>query len=591
MTTVHSLRNAARTARRDVERVSEAMLTAPGEVARECGTWTLLELSRDGPGTKTLKALIPEEGKPLAEIRQNPDRTLSFTLWGKPRNGGKIELEPRELSGQFVHWASRKIAKQVRKKAGPAFMRDMATGHPQRRKEDRPAALEDAARMLMELITAPGNRGPAEVWDLEPAISETVLEELIDPWARRTYLDWYRRHRTPNGERTLDIHNSLALNQDVFARMMREAPNPLRYYLRYVLDEGERPRKFRHPGQVVTLAREHSGLEPAAWRQLCRIPLPVRESDSGWNGPPEWLLAGCRAAAAANRPEARRGPLRAVMEMGHRHLMFQDLRWEHGDPWAAWVQVLNQFLAPGDREASRNRTELHAVADALESHILDGHPWGPGSWRNLTVRSARWHLQLLQAANRDLYQRARGVSWESPAGQTQWREFTLRPVCEGTSLVTLGDRMGNCLGSYWQSCARGERLIFTISQGEELRAAAELVRATDGWRLGQLEAPRRGRLDPAVREAAQELPRLCNQAVASGQSSVIGEEYGRGTAERPGNKIPGGRDRHQRDGHPPGDPQEPPGAGRGRRHHGAGTRGGGKQRDAPHHRGLRAPGG
>ena len=506
---------------RDLERVLECVQNAPGQVAPLCGRWKLLDVVEQ-EGNPGIRALTGEDGTPLAETWRNPDGSVQIELWGKPQERLEIRIRSQDMEDQFMHWAASQVVEHVHRQTGQALITALGTDGNSSRPGSLTGAIDNAAGELAARVTMPGTEARASLPGLGEKLSDLIEDRLADPWAMETSRRWYRYNHTTRWQGSLVRHNSLAVNQKVFRKLIQSSPNTFRYYLHYVLVHMQTHQVFQHPGEVVTLVREHTGFTPAEWKQFCRIPGPTKASSAGWENTPRDIADGCRLLAAVNRPRASRPNLAAVMEMGHRTRIFQDGgphahprrrpygQQDQGAPWTAWVRTVNRFLDARDG-LPRNRTALYRVADTLEGHVENNLPWEPGSWRAMVARSDRWHTEMLERNTLQAYPGAREATWDSPLGETRVGEFTASPVTTGQELLSLGASMRNCLGSYWDKCAEGQLLIFTISLQGEISAAAELRNEDGEWRLGQVEAPGRKRLAAGAVEAARTLAERCNQ--------------------------------------------------------------------------------
>ena len=497
--------------------------------------------------------LARPDGPAMLQVTRRANGTLEFRSMGKrfwPELGAQWGED--QASG-FWHWVGASILEHAMEAAGPeALAAELALARTQVAPGPEPELrrewyMQDLTETALEqvLVTDPGWKEeqpqacgaqmgkknmallklPGRVRDLveeQMADGRTrkMAAELFDPQGeglRKSAVPLHRRKTVP-----LRHYNMAALNLETFRQLEQTAPNVLSYYCRHICPDRE-PEKIPHPGEIVQAVREHTRLTPRLWREFHRHWTPGAEQVYG--GLTGDALRALEALAAIRRPGVPAELMDAVLRMSNEHRWFAEAQWEAGDPWEAWTRLLGRWVdhmaaaGSGQQNGGAQRGKLQRVVDPLQGHITAGLPWGKGSWPVLEERSERWHRLLRAGGGRD-DPRAAAARWntlveelEAPGG------FDLRARTTGKELQSLGRRMGNCLGTFWQRCLRGETRIFSIHQDGQLVGAVELKHYRDQWKIGQMEAPGRGTLPDGMREAAEALLDAYQQA----QGSTRGE--------------------------------------------------------------------
>ena len=412
-----------------------------------------------------------------------------------------MELTHQETTVPLLEDLTIRVLRHAQRLLGPATLAALIANNL--RPHNITQALDQALTLIQERNTLPsaiptqdgGTRTePAPVSQTTTQANSILQSHLLDPdtmarlpLAARPPLETFI-HR--NNQPTLRQYNSPRLNPQIVGGLLDSSPRVIQHHTQCIAPRHRQPRKYSHPGQVVTAVRRDLELTPAQWRWFCRTDLRVYPG-----GPDTWeaVRLGCLALAAANVPQAEPVMLQQVFNLTYQHQVF--LQTEPPpppgpNPWKAWIALLSSYLREGDH---RGQAQLHLVTDALTGHINDGLPWGPGNWLTLLERGYRWHRERTRTASREALE----SRWESLLTAQAMGDITATPVTTGEDLHRLGQEMNNCIGSYWKPCQEGHTRVFALHQGEKLLAAVEINRFRQTWTPGQAEAP--GHIDPDPR--------------------------------------------------------------------------------------------
>ena len=492
----------------------------PAAVAARLGRWKLLALSQIGEEL-VLQAMINGEKQAVLTMTRRKDRTIAVHSRGKQEENHTLYTDADELVHPLLVWAGSQTLEEVIKQGGPHILPDAIS---RMEKHYEPRNMDMAVSAAIDAVTEPATLPPpfsqktAEkigLGNLPSSFNNLVRRKMVDKEAARLAMKLFQPDEPPEniGACASRHYNTVLTNLDTFQTMSANSPNVLGYFCRNIAFTQD-PRRVSGPGEIVEKVKAMTGLagNPAGWRYFCRLWTLEMEQEARQIGRNTVTpLTTAELAAEINRPRAPDALLRYVLLMEHHHRNYRTAQWEHGDPWRAWTNVLNQFLGAWDPQNASVRA-LNRVQDALNGHIQDNEPWGPGNWENLTARAERWHNLIQQRRNTPREKAGDSCSWESLVEHTEYGRVTISAVTNGRDLRKLGDSMGNCLRTYWQHCREGRSRIFVIVEDGRTAAAAELRNTNGRWSTGQVEAPFRGRLRVAIMPAVEALRNMYQKA-------------------------------------------------------------------------------
>ena len=217
-------------------------------------------------------------------------------------------------------------------------------------------------------------------------------------------------------------------------------------------------------------------------------------------------MLACQALADANVLSPNTIRVQEAIMRTQDHMNFHEATWPQGNPWRAWVNLIARFISEDGQ--LKLYDEFVNISDALRFHVAEGLAWGPGDWPTLLGRSDRWHRQNFRYNGRSRYglpPEAEGVEWDSNLAQADIDGTLFTALTTPQALLNAGERLGNCLATFWRKCANGESRIFSAQLDPTHEAAVELLNHGRHWLVGQVEAPRQGKPPQALRAAARKL--------------------------------------------------------------------------------------
>ena len=368
-------------------------------------------------------------------------------------------------------------------------------------------------------------------------VTAVVTQDMTDPkTGGMAEMLFQKGYQGRPKQRSPMEYNTVWLSSRAFSELEATDRELLKFYCRSIAATQTDPVRMKHPGQIVQAIKDHLGLTKAEWRVFQKVGPESfgTRADPARNGPAEEargyrekVRISCRAIAQANRPEADIAKVRKIADMSAPHMFYQNAHWDQGDPWRAWVNVLNSFLGHiGDQQATR----LRYIEDALRSTVTQGQPWGPGNWRTLVARAEAWHRQIRR---QEIRWEEDDTPWESALGPTVIGPVAFEPVLRPNDLIRLGADMENCLGTYVNRCKYGETRIFLAKLDGKEHAALELTKVGHQWQPGQIDGYMRTPPKGEVREAARELAKRYSEAWAENEPGHHGPGQHRGGQHDP----------------------------------------------------------
>ena len=468
----------------------------------ETPEWVPITLTKSDYETKL--QLITTFGKPAAVVTKFHNGTISFDL-PQGQESKQPRLTPKHLTTPLIN----RIATQLLLKTQAALPTQLAQAFTS---QEKARAIAATARHTAADIAAKtvSTNDPKDFRHLVANSNKQLNDHILQRDTLLLTHHIFSPHpstRPVSPTLTTSRYNTVALNKATLKEMVsRGQLAPLRAYAHLCDDPFHANSKIEHPSQIISQARRALGFTNPQWRYFSKAFSAISHNQLAMASLPNIQLA-CQALADANRPDADADQLQNLSKYTHRHDFFKNTQWRQGDPWKAWINLLNQFLAPS--QLPHPYRQLSFITDALQYHVNENLPWGHGNWDILLQRAERWHNRIIQANPRNrhniLSDEGKKSRWESLIGPTTIDGFNFSPVLTGPNLASTGEKMGNCLGSYWHSCAAGLTKVFTISTEDRLKAAVELVYSNGTWSRGQIEATHGKTLDPGFHPATAKL--------------------------------------------------------------------------------------
>jgi hypothetical protein len=123
------------------------------------------------------------------------------------------------------------------------------------------------------------------------------------------------------------------------------------------------------------------------------------------------------------------------------------------------------------------------------------------SWETIHERVKAWHEELRQRQEREAAERLEALrraqvatrSWGTLIDKFETDDgFEVIPLVTEIMLVSEGQGMGHCVGSYTSRCRSGHSRIFSIRKKGESKATLEIGAGSGGgeWRIQQIRGPK-----------------------------------------------------------------------------------------------------
>ena len=503
----------------------QAWDAAVERVSDRLGKW-LLYRRTDSPRGSRLEVFVDPQGRALATLIQRRDGTVTYRERGK---GQKNNL-PKD-------WVS--LLNKHRDRLAYQLYREVMTGPGKQRLHFVDACDTQWGRSrLLEMLGPAVNRvlsqaftechPPSGVRAVKFHNAQRVLNNQVKLLVRPEHWEWitgFLRHAPLSEHVALRVYNMFTLHHNLFLKMRREAPEVLRFFLKYMFIPGGDWPTLHHPAQVTRLVQDTLELSPLQWRYFTRLGDGSRESgidglpQSGIDGLPQTktrIQLATKAMVDANYPHAPDAALARVFALTTKHNSFNQPEMIRNGGWKAWVHIINRFLnAAADTGCEDNltwwttRSCLPQIGDALRGYLTDGRHWGLTDWESYQRRSDHWHQEIRQ---RTYTPPVDERPWTTLVPTTNIAGMVVAPVTTAANLHELGRQMGNCIASRTSACQKGTTRVFKILDGDELVAAGEICRINNTWDLGQVEGPFRSPTNQPIREAMWQTLRLYQDA-------------------------------------------------------------------------------
>ena len=513
--------------------LSEYILSEAGPaVAKKIGHHrAVVHFQRDG-GEERVE-LFKKQGQPaFLSYLKRPDGTIEARIHGEPETTMGASALTEQTKQTLMRWIRyetmtravrrfRNSGKVVRMMWPCTYGTDEMTNDPPKGREyTRPEDMVDDSltlatqQTIAQMVSGAmldvqrGNtrKIPADIDQAVEYAYLVISGEMMDPEVRQeTQKLFYREHQKTWDTPSTTSYNTIAINWEPMRKMAETDAGIRSYYCQSLSVFHQEPQKLAHPGQIITQVKEDLGLRHAEWQVFKKL---GPEKFGRGEDPAEYrqkVKYACRAIADANRPEASRDTIQNVADMHEQHQFYAEAEWSHGDPWTAWTALINRYLQNDEPRIYQIRN----AEDALRGHIQDDIPWGPGTWKTLRERAERWH-QTLQ--DKEAQWEKEEPPWDTLLGETKVDGITFIPVTNANKLISMGNEMNNCIGTYRTKCREGTVRVFYMRKKGRTTTALELVKNGDQWNLGQIE--NRGRRTPGEKtlKAAHKLAEAYTKA-------------------------------------------------------------------------------
>ena len=575
------------------KRITEAVTAVQRELKDQ--PQVALRAGQDRQGRKQVELLLDKNGKPRATLIRRADRTLEGKGALRPYDLADPNFDPEDaprlygtipdlvdLQTEQIGEAFEKLVKKYLKGTklsmlvGIIAIPDWFRGSNHHFNEAR-----NSVKWLSNQCWTKAELSSGRVRERERTHSvgslvnrHIMFEFKISPKDVQLAMEWFDDHSNPalREQLTIDEYNFTIRNKDSLAQLEEQSPAVIRWYTRTGLYKNW-PETFRtargkpvKPSQVIERVRKDTGLdeeEPARWKAFLTTPLQrigrhrftrfsnvsAAEREAARRNARERLqeqLVSYTEMLARANPSPKHAPddyqLGQLWNCEHHTQQLKAKEWSHGDPMAAWANIVQAYLEDSENERNgeiprRYGTTLSDVGDALQAAIEAQEPWPTGArWPDHKAKSERWHTRMVAEARERREKERATASWTAPVQQASMKGHQAKALTTPKQLSIAGSELHNCLDSYWQRCLKGQALIYLISEEKENApvAAAELHKpeSRGQWEPGQVRLAKNNEAPAWMTVWARELAEACNDAelTARHQAALAENETAEATA-------------------------------------------------------------
>ena len=376
---------------------------------------------------------------------------------------------------------------------GPDTVRNQLAAHLARKRAQGTPIPDD------QTLTAQLREAIAEITD--PATWETAQRLALQP--------------------TFQDYNNAALGGHHLTQLMERTPGAAAWLMAHTdLDQ-----KAQHPGQVVTLAKDHAasvGLTGPGWKTLCRTSAQTISEMTGDTFPVNFVATYLNACATATTAPSLEG-LRLTALMTTRYLMEPEQGEAH--PAANNVQRATNLLNRHIALTGQTPPRIRDIADYLRHLNTERNPLRATTWNGLQKASDRWHREMREARIAQDWQRiiqkqdGQIRAWNSLMGTTECQRHTFVPVTDQSQLMAEATAMLHCVLGYGDKCADGDSRIFSILKDGKHKGTLEIHKNSVRWNVAQARGLHNHPLDPETDRAAEALAQAYTLAWQSNPNS------------------------------------------------------------------------
>ena len=513
-----------RTRRRKSLTAQDALQVLEGpageELLRNAGRTLQLQHS---PGQETV---LHHQGAPIIRVRRSPEGFLSCRSHGTWTENLHVP-SPR---GENPAWSTRGLGMKAALEAGERTLQDSLL----RNESLSPKRAREAVIMFLDRnMMNPDRYASSSLL--------TAVQSLVNPQA------WHLAKE--QGEPvTWDRYNAAVGAIPHLKHLAATNPGALEWALAYA----QPTEPVRHPGQIITLARNsmlQAGLDPALWRRTTSLPRKTVRSITGQASP--------RGAAQVLDTIARSGavPHRSILRKALEDIIQDQRATRRGDDRTTCrmrveIQVQLDPDRPPQPENPGPELRLRNRQRFLELLFRESAPreqsWNPGesqealsdripntrdyvdnrtnrnirvnstTWKGLERAAAAWHQDLVRDGNRHRWERTLDrnqgnyLAWSCPIEETEIDGITLTPLRDEWELEQESREMLHCVAAYGDACARGDSVILSITENGQRIATGEIARTPRGWEVRQTATRRNHQAPERIAQAVREAAEQCN---------------------------------------------------------------------------------
>lgn len=365
------------------------------------------------------------------------------------------------------------------------------------------------------------------------AVNHAVRKHISPDWAEKLQDLPTPKERSPRtltelsaGRYTYADYNFAQRYGAACAAAPPELRNAALYLRSLAKTDGPKlPRRIATPARLVRVVRQHLAPDsPAQWRAFLQLDPNDILCYNSYANDRQRIRSAIALIAAANpaRGLDNTGRLAGISRLPQDFVQFLQTNAKAAAGWANITRIYleqppNPEITP-EQDTVQIRKEYRDLHDAYLKTLQNGEPWPYSpAWKQHTARSVRRHQEWFAAAELRQQALVANARWDSPVDyyHDPQRKAAVNAVTNGPDCVAMGQHFKNCAGTYWQRCANGTTLLFTITTDAEPEQPAYLFSLTQNtdrrWQLGEIANKVLYQTRPAwVGQLAAEIRRQCN---------------------------------------------------------------------------------
>ena len=276
---------------------------------------------------------------------------------------------------------------------------------------------------------------------------------------------------------------------------MCKAPGALEWAYKY----GTPNQEIRHPGQVISTAREtmaEHGVDMRHWKTISQTPTDIMHQIVSIPDPQKAVLflnASVRAGLQPNPTilsdsrnyyllDVYRGDRTNTLGRENHDTVLEIMYREHAKHYPVHIDRLS--------------VEAQSIFDYARAMTNLGRTINSRSHQGLLDKARVWHRQISRAqTTRDWLQLLDNGNnhyraWKSAISQPiKQGEYTVTPLTSEMDLYHESLRMNHCVIGYGNHCTSNASRIFSVSKNAETVATSEIQLSDDGWKPVQTRGP------------------------------------------------------------------------------------------------------
>ena len=477
-------------------------------ISAESPTWT------QGPAT-SMKLFAHDPEKPFLEILSEPDHTLHLRA---AETLSTFPIIPGFHQKQAPGWSNNKNrldhlfdyqVTQSLMQGALEYLRDNWDDLKTHPNLGRPTS-EQAANAIRAALYATHSKP-------DYVTQQFKIAEEIDAGLQALALQGIAHKAAAHAHNITTFHyNAVIKLGDQLEQLARTNPGAVAWVMNHVTDTKDLGDTLRHPGQLITIAKEtlhRAGLHPRNWKFVAALNNPfIKETQPTQSQMLVLLLNAMAAAGHAPPPDTASFILNMVLAPAYRKTITnRDFSPEQKELAAENTTLILTLLCRQHAAGGRTNALMDQALDTMDYTLYASERGGTirsTTWNGLLKAAHEWHRDTRQAEILAEWERShtgrnrKPRSWKSLVGPTTKGEFEIQPLTSEYQLFQESREMNHCVVNYAQNCRQGDRIFSVLRNGIKL-ATSQIRKTPDGWQ----EVQTRGRDNHAVSHEIHEVMR------------------------------------------------------------------------------------